>query len=123
MFGKVLLLCQANEGCVRPTKGHAMNNAKLNADSRRRHSQARRREREWASAEGIIAGKLDRLEWKKAELRRWPKRDAAKMALAARLCRETTMTIGDIVQRLHMGSRRSLGSKPHQSRRANEKHT
>jgi hypothetical protein len=43
------------------------------------------------------------------------------MALAARLRRETTLTIGDIAQRLHMGSKKSLSSKLHQWRKTHEK--
>ena len=43
-----------------------------------------------------------------------------KMALAARLRRETTLTIGQIAERLHMGSRKSLGPKLHAWRKSNE---
>jgi len=54
--------------------------------------------------EGAIYQVLSR-GWKEEELRRRPKSDAAKMAVAARLRRETTLTLGEIAQRLHMGSR------------------
>ena len=36
------------------------------------------------------------------------KSDGAKLALAARLRREATLTLGDIAQRLHTGARKSL---------------
>ena len=85
------------------------------------HSGALRRESEWARAEAILAEELKRLAWKEAELRRRPKSDAAKMAVAARLRRDTTLTIGDIAQRLHMGSRKTLSSKLHQWKKTHEK--
>ena len=46
-----------------------------------------------------------RWRWGEAELKRRPKGDAAKVALAARLRAETTMTVGWIAERLGMGSR------------------
>jgi putative transposase len=87
------------------------------------HSGALRRKSEWARAEAIIAKELKRLDWKEAELRKRPKSDAAKMALAARLRRETTLTIADLAQRLHMGTRETLNSKLHHWRRTHEKQT
>ena len=85
------------------------------------HSGALRRESERARAAAIIAEQLKRLGWKEAELRRRPKSDASKMALASRLRRETTLTIGEIAERLHMGSRKTLSSKLHHWRKAHEK--
>jgi hypothetical protein len=61
--------------------------------------------------------------FEETEFKERPKKDAAKMALAARLRRETTLTISEIAQRLHMGSRKSLSGKLHQWRKPNEKHT
>jgi len=87
------------------------------------HSGALRRESAWARAEAIIGEQLRRLGWKEAELERRPKSDAGKMALAARLRRETTLSIGEIAQRLHMGSRKTLSSKLHHWRKTHEKHT
>jgi REP element-mobilizing transposase RayT len=87
------------------------------------HSGALRKESQAARAEAIIAEELRRTGWKERELKQRPKNDAGKMALAARLRRETTLTISDIAQRLHMGSRKSFSSKLHQWRKTNEKHT
>jgi len=41
------------------------------------------------------------------------KSDAAKLALAARLRRETTLTVGWIANRLHLGTRNSAAVKLH----------
>jgi AraC-like DNA-binding protein len=82
-----------------------------------------RRESAWARAEAIIGEQLRRRGWKEAELEQRPKSDAAKMALAARLRRETTLTIGEIAQRLHMGSRKTLSSQLHRWRKTHEKPT
>jgi len=87
------------------------------------HSGALRRESDAARAEAIIEEELKRIGWKQMELSRRPKSDAVKMALAARLRRETTLTVGDIAQRLHMGSRKSISSKLHQWRKTHENHT
>ncbi len=70
-----------------------------------------------------IGAELKRLRWKEAQLSRRAKNDAAKMGVAARLRRETTLMIGDIAQRLHMGSRKSLSSKRHQWTKTHEKHS
>lgn len=58
-----------------------------------------------AQAEEIIAAELKRRRWAEADLKTRPKGDAAKVALAARLRAETTMTVGWIAERLGMGSR------------------
>jgi hypothetical protein len=77
-----------------------------------------RRQASRAAAEAIIAQELRRLRWREADLGRRAKTDAAKVALAARLRRETTMTIGEIARRLRMGTRNTLSAKLHQWRRA-----
>jgi hypothetical protein len=64
-------------------------------------------------AERIIAEELGRLGWSEAQLREWRKSDAAKLALAARLRRETTLTVGWIANRLHLGTRKSAAVKLH----------
>ncbi|MGD1083368.1 MAG: hypothetical protein ABSA47_01305 [Verrucomicrobiota bacterium] len=46
---------------------------------------------------------------------------APNLALASRLRRETTLTIAEIAERLHMGSRKTLSSKLHHWRKAHEK--
>ena len=56
-------------------------------------------------AELIIAEELKRGRWQEADLKTRPKGDSVKVALAARLRAETTMTVGWIAERLAMGTR------------------
>ena len=58
-----------------------------------------------ALAELIIAEELKRGQWQEADLKTRPKGDSVKVALAARLRAETTMTVGRIADRLAMGTR------------------
>ena len=58
-----------------------------------------------ALAELIIAEELKLGRWQEAELKTRPKGDSVKVALAARLRAETTMTVGWIAERLTMGTR------------------
>jgi hypothetical protein len=58
--------------------------------------------------------------WKEAKLSQGAKVDAGKLAVAARLRRETTLTIQQIADRLHMGSRKSVGPKLHAWKKSNE---
>jgi putative transposase len=69
------------------------------------HYGEERAEAEVAQAERIIAEELKRRGWKAADLRARPKGEAKKVALAARLRAETTMTVGWIAERLGMGTR------------------
>ena len=69
------------------------------------HYGAERVETAEALAEQIIAVELKRWRWSEADLTTRPKGDAAKVALAARLRAETTMTVGWIAERLGLGSR------------------
>ena len=55
-------------------------------------------------AERIVGEELRRLRWPEAELTRRRKGDRDKARLAARLRKETTMTLKWIAQRLAMGS-------------------
>lgn len=61
-----------------------------------------------ALAEQIIAAELKRRRWKEADLKTRPKGDASKVALAAQLRAETTLTVGWIAERLEMGTRGHL---------------
>ncbi len=63
-----------------------------------------------AAAERIIAEEFKRRRWKAVELRDRAKGDAEKVAVAARLRRETTMTAEWIAERLEMGSRGYLNA-------------
>ena len=74
-----------------------------------------------AMAEQIIAEELKRRRWKEAELKTRPKGDAAKVALAARLRAETTMTVGWIAERLGMGSRGYLNHLLYRQRKSGGK--
>ncbi|MEI7732421.1 MAG: hypothetical protein WCO56_22815 [Verrucomicrobiota bacterium] len=67
------------------------------------HAGGLRSEAAEHQAEKIIAKELKRLKWKEADLERRHKSDPAKLALAVRLRRETTLTIKWIAARLHLG--------------------
>ena len=69
------------------------------------HYGEERAETEEAKAERIIAAELKRRKWKATEFQNRPKGDAEKVAMAARLRAETTMTAGWIAERLGMGTR------------------
>jgi REP element-mobilizing transposase RayT len=55
-------------------------------------------------AERIVKEELRRRGWRKAELRKLAKGDKGKVAIAARLRRETTVTLQWVAERLAMGS-------------------
>ena len=69
------------------------------------HYGAERAETDVVTAERIIAEELKRRQWKATTLQARPKGDAEKVALAARLRAQTTMTAEWIAERLGMGSR------------------
>ncbi len=75
------------------------------------HAGQLRQECAEAKGERIIAEELNGLKWKEAELKKQRKGDPAKLAMAVRLRRETTLTIRQIAQRLSMGSWKSLNNK------------
>ncbi len=74
------------------------------------HSGRLRQEAGQAGAEALIAKALRRLGWKEDELGKRAKSDPGKVRLAAQLRQETTLTIGQIAQRLHMGTRNTLAT-------------
>jgi hypothetical protein len=84
------------------------------------HSRELKQESAEAKAEQIIGEELKRLKWTAGDLNQRAKSDPAKLALAARLRRETTLTIRWIAGRLHLGSWKSLNAKLHRWRRTNE---
>ena len=61
-----------------------------------------------AQAERIVAEELARRRWKPEDLATRRKGDAEKVAMAGRLRRETTMTLGWIAERLRMGTKTHL---------------
>ena len=71
-------------------------------------------------AEAIIAEELRRLGWKEGDLSQRAKSDPGKVGLAARLRQETTLTIGQIAQRLQMGTRNTLSAKLQERKGADE---
>ena len=68
------------------------------------HFGAERRESGEERAERIVEEELRRRGWTEAELKRRRKGDAQKVRIAARLRRESIMTLKWIAGRLHMGS-------------------
>ena len=77
------------------------------------HAGQLRRESAEVRAERILAEELGRLGWTEAQLRERRKSDPAKLALATRLRRQTTLTVGWIANRLHLGTRKSAAMKLH----------
>ena len=85
------------------------------------HSGELKRESATAKGERIIGEELKRLGWKEDELSRRRKSDPCKLAMAARLRRETTLTMSQVAERLRMGSWKSLNAKLNHWRKENEK--
>jgi hypothetical protein len=76
------------------------------------HCGELRRETAEAKAERIVSEQLQQLGWKESELRQRGKSDPAKLALAARLRRETTLPIKRIAARLQSGTSKSSQQQP-----------
>jgi putative transposase len=85
------------------------------------HYGEERAERAEAVAEQIIAAELKRRRWKEADLKTRPKGEPVKVALAARLRAETTLTAGWIAERLGMGTRGHLNHLLYRRRKADGK--
>ena len=85
------------------------------------HAGELKRESAEAKAERIIREELRRLGWTEHDLKERAKSEPAKLALAARVRRETTMTMRWLAVRLHLGSWKSFAAKLHRWRKANEK--
>ena len=85
------------------------------------HSGKLRHESAQAKGERIITQELKRLKWGEVELRTRPKAGPEKLALALRLRKETTLTIREIAERLHMGSWKSLNNKLYLARKTKNK--
>jgi REP element-mobilizing transposase RayT len=77
------------------------------------HSGGLRRETAEQKAERIISEELRRLGWKETDLASQPKSDPAKLAIAARLRRETTLSIKAIAARVHLGTSKSANARLH----------
>jgi len=82
------------------------------------HSGELRRETAQARAERIVAEEIKRLGWNEANLADAQKTHPAKLAIAARLRRETTLPIKAIAQRVHLGTWKSLNVRLHSATKA-----
>ena len=77
------------------------------------HSGRLRLETAQAKAERIMAEELVRLGWDAGQLSVRRKNDPGKLNLAARLRRETTLSLKDIAQRVGLGSSKSANATLH----------
>ena len=78
------------------------------------HSGELRREGAQAKSERIVGEELRRLGWSESDLASRPKSDPAKLAIAARLRHETTLSIKAIALRAHLGTSKSANARLHQ---------
>jgi len=85
------------------------------------HSGQLRHESAQAKGERIIGEELKRKKWQERDLKEHRKTDPDKLAMAVRLRRETTLTIREIAQRLHLGSWKSLNNRLYLAGKAREK--
>ncbi|MCP5519237.1 MAG: hypothetical protein H7A45_18485 [Verrucomicrobiales bacterium] len=85
------------------------------------HAGHLRAESASAKAERIIGEELQRLGWTRAELEKRNRTAPEKLELAARLRRETTLTIKEIAQRLHRGSWKSATPRLHSLKQKRER--
>ena len=69
------------------------------------HYGEERRESEAEKADQIIAAGLKRARWTEADLARQRKGHPVKVRLAQQLRAQTTLTVGQIAERLHLGTR------------------
>ena len=77
------------------------------------HAGELKRERVEAKAERIILEELRRLRGTEGDLKKKPKSDPAKLGMAARLRRETTLPLPWVAARLRLGSWKSANAKLH----------
>ncbi|HEY5910195.1 MAG TPA: transposase [Verrucomicrobiae bacterium] len=77
------------------------------------HPGSARLETAAAKAERLIANELARIHWTGDDLLHRPKSDPLKLALAARLRRETTLSIKQIAERLSLGKPKGAKSNLH----------
>ena len=78
------------------------------------HSGCLRMENAQAKAERIVSEELGRLGWVEADLAIRPKGDPDKMAIAARLRKETTLSVKAIAARVHLGTSKSANTRLHE---------
>jgi len=78
------------------------------------HSGELHRASAQAKAEQIIAEELQRRGWQEADLRTRRKSDPLKLEIAARLRRETTLSLKAIAARVHLGTSKAANRSLHQ---------
>ena len=71
-----------------------------------------------AKAERLVGQELKRLGWKEADLAARRKNDPLKLAIAARLRKETTLTLKAIAARVHLGTSKGANANLHKWMRA-----
>jgi len=106
--------------CLGPASFKAELLARMEGKLGEHHAGELKCERAEVRAERIIQEELKRLRWDAGELSRRRKSDPAKLAIAARLRRETTLTLPWIAARLQAGTWKCLNAKLHRWRKANE---
>ena len=84
------------------------------------HSAELRRQSAEAKAEGIIAEGMGRLGWPEGDLGSRPRSDPGKLAMAARVRRETTLPVKWIAARLQLGALKSANAMLHFWMRAHD---
>ena len=72
-------------------------------------------------ADRIVAEELKRLQWTEEDLRRRRKSDPGKLRIAARVRRETILSLRSIAKRVGLGSSKSANAKLHTWMQANQK--
>lgn len=77
------------------------------------HSGELRRETAEAKAERIVLEELRRLGWRESDLTTRAKSDPAKLHIAGRLRRETTLPLKAIAGRVHLGTSKSANARLH----------
>jgi hypothetical protein len=106
--------------CLGPASFKSKLLARMEGKLGEHHAGELKRESAEFKAERIIQEELKRLRWNAGELGRRLKSDPAKLAIAARLRRETTLSLPWIAARLQAGTWKSLNAKLHRWRKANE---
>ena len=106
--------------CLGPAEFKASLLKRMEGKPGEHHSGELKFESMQAKAERIIAEELKRRRWSARQLKERAKSDPQKLALAARLRRETTLTLPWIAARLHMGTWKSLNGTLYRWRKTHQ---
>jgi len=87
--------------------------AKMEGKLGEHHSGELLHETAQAKSDWIVDEELRRLGWNEADLANRPRSDPAKLAIASRLRKETTLTIKAIAARAHLGTSKSANARLH----------